>query len=280
VAVIVPCFDDGATVRETVDSVRAQGEPHELVLVDDGSSDPHTLRVFDELEREGVRMVHQENRGLAAARMAGVTATSAPFVLAVDADDRLAPEALRELADTLDSEPGLALVWGDYRAFGDRSYRQRTADTLDGWQLSFQNDLPVVVLVRRESLLAAGGWQLRGGYEDWDLWLALAERGHRGRRVPVIAFEYRQHGPRMLSESAKRHGETYRVLRERHPELFGRRGKLWRRSPAPLSLRLALPLLELLPLSRHRKRLAGGLACHLAHRRGIADLWWRLRPLP
>ena len=40
-------------------------------------------------------------------------------------------------------------------------------------------------MVRREALLDAGGWELKGGYEDWDLWMALAERGVRGVHVPV-----------------------------------------------------------------------------------------------
>ena len=277
VAVIVPCFDDGATVAETVDSVRRQEWPHELVVVDDGSTDEATLETFRRLEAEGVRVLHQENLGLAAARMAGVEATDAPFVLALDADDRLAEAALAPLAGELARNPQLSAVWGDYRVFGDRSYVQGTASAIDPWQLSFQNDLPVVVLLRRDALLEAGGWRLEGGYEDWDLWLALAERGKRGRRLPLVAFEYRLHGTRMLRETADRHGEVFEVLRERHPHLFASRRALWRRSSAPLALRLSLPLIELLPLSRNRKRQLGGTAAHLAHRRGIRALGRRLR---
>ena len=51
-AVVIPCFDDGATIGEAVASVTAQ-EPCELVVVDDGSTDPHTLRVLDELAEAG-----------------------------------------------------------------------------------------------------------------------------------------------------------------------------------------------------------------------------------
>jgi glycosyltransferase involved in cell wall biosynthesis len=260
--VIVPCFDDGATLEETLDSVRAQDEPHELVVVDDGSTDADTLALFERLEADGVRVLHQENRGLAGARMAGVAATEAPFVLALDADDRLAPGAL---------------VWGDYRTFGDADYVQGTAPELDPWQLTFQNDLPVVVLLRREALLDAGGWSLRGGYEDWDLWLSLAEHGLRGRRLPLVAFHYRLHGTRMLREVATRHGEVYDELRARHAALFDSRRALWRRSSAPLPLRVGLALIELLPLARNRKRQLAGLLNHLAQGRGLHTLWRRLR---
>jgi len=222
-------------------------------------------------------VIHQRNGGLAAARMAGVAATGAPFVLALDADDRLAPGSLGTLADALERDPGLALAWGDYRAFGDRAYVQGTASAVDPWQLTYQNDLPVVVMLRRDALLRAGGWSLRGGYEDWDLWLSLAERGQRGRRLPIVAFDYRLHGTRMLRDAATRHGEIFEALRARHPGLFSRRRALWRRSAAPLALRLALPLIDLLPMGRNRKRQLGGVACHLAYRRGLRNLGRRLR---
>ena len=72
VAVVVPCFNDGSTLHETLDSLEGQ-EPHELVVVDDGSTDPETLRVFEQLEERGVRVARRANGGLSAARFAAVT---------------------------------------------------------------------------------------------------------------------------------------------------------------------------------------------------------------
>ena len=61
VAVVVPCYDDGETLGEALDSLRDQ-EPHELVVVDDGSSDPATLAVLNALERDGVRVSVRRTR--------------------------------------------------------------------------------------------------------------------------------------------------------------------------------------------------------------------------
>jgi glycosyltransferase involved in cell wall biosynthesis len=277
VAVVIPCFNDGATLAEAVDSARGQHRLGELVVVDDGSEDPATLKAFATLEREGVRVVHRPNGGLGAARMTGVSATSADYVFCLDADDRLMPGALSELADALDADPSLALCWGDYRLFGDRSWRQQTAPSLDPWQISYQNDIPASVLVRRTALRNGLGWELRGGYEDWDMLMGLAERGERGRRVPIVAYEYRQHGARMLGASATRHGDIYADLRRRHPRLFTGRRRAWLSSNAPLSLRLALPVIFILPLSPNRRRLLAGAACHLARRRGFGLLVRRIR---
>lgn len=277
IAVVIPCFNDGATLPDAVRSAQAQDRLDELVVIDDGSTDADTIDVFRTLEREGVRVVHRQNGGLGAARMTGVGATAAEYIFCLDADDRLLPGALSTLAAELDSDPGLALVWGDYRRFGDREWRQLTATSLDPWQISYQNDTPASVMIRRSALLGAGGWQLRGGYEDWDLLMALAERGERGRRVEMVAYEYRQHGVRMLGESAARHGELHELLRKRHPRLFANRRRSWRCSAAPWTLKLALPIIFALPLNANKRRLLAGAACHLANRRGIHLLLERAR---
>lgn len=274
---VIPCFNDGATVREAVDSARDEPRVGEVMVVDDGSTDPGTLAVCKALEAEGVGMVRRPNGGLGAARNTGVAATSAPYVLCLDADDRLLPGAAAQLANVLDRERDLGLVWGDYRLFGDVCYRQETAPVLDPWHISHQNDLPACALIRRDVLERSGGWELRGGYEDWDLWMTLAELGVRGRRVPVEVYEYRIHGTRMLRDAAARHAERMALLRERHPELFAGRRRAWRASAAPWPLRLALPVIATLPLGAARRRQLAGAACHLAHRRGAALLLRRGR---
>ena len=253
IAVVIPCYNDGATLGETLDSID-EPEPFELVVVDDGSDDTETLELLAALESSGVRVVHQENAGLAAARMAGVAATRAPYVTALDADDLEAPGALVALADALDANPEAAVAWGDVQNFGDdRTYR-RLGRTLDPWLITYVNELPADAMVRRETLLEAGGWQLRGGYEDWDLWMALAERGVRGIHVPVLTGWYRVRSTRMLAGAEQRHGAILAVLRERHPRLFAERGANRQRSPAPHRCKLLLPLIDRLPLGDYTKQ--------------------------
>lgn len=277
VAVIVPCFNDGATVRDAVDSARSQQRVEEVVVVDDGSTDPHTLEVIDALEREGKTIVvRRPNGGVAAARTSGLHASSCEYVLALDADDRLMPDVVARMARTLDRQPSLTLVWGDYRLFGENEYVRETADDLDPWQIAYQNDIPVTTLVRRSALLDAGGWET-DGYEDWDLFMTLAERSHQGRRLHVVVYEYRQHGVRRLDGLAAGHRRNYAMLRERHPALFANRKAAWWHSAAPLALRLTLPVILRLPIGSNRRRLLAGAACHLANGRGVRLLLRRAR---
>src|SRR5829696_8738597 len=143
VAVVIPCFDDGATIRDAVDSVLAQ-EPCELVIVNDGSTDRATLQVLAELAEDGHHVIHQRNRGTSAARMTGVWATSAPFVFPLDADDAVLPGGLTTLADTLEERPALAAAWGSVAVFGEVERQERSrAATLDPWRITYFNNIPL-----------------------------------------------------------------------------------------------------------------------------------------
>lgn len=268
IAVVIPCYDDGRTVGGAVESVRRQ-EPCEIVVVDDGSRDEATREVLAALAATGVGVVRQPNQGVAAARTAGVEATTAPYVFNLDADDELEPAALTALADELDAHPEVDVVWGGFRYLGERSHEKRVATELDPWLQTYINDMPVSALFRREALVAAGGWQGRAAYEDWDLWLALAEHGARGRGLPFPAFRYRVHGERMYRASRPRHNELYDALRARHEALFRQRPQNRRRSRAPALVKLAFPAIDALwPGMSYRKASLLAAVWHVANGRG------------
>jgi glycosyltransferase involved in cell wall biosynthesis len=244
VAVVIPCYNDGKFLPQTLASVRAQ-EPCELVVVDDGSTDTATLALLDRLSDGGLRVVHQANSGVSAARMTGVGATSAPYIFPLDADDLVAAGALTALADALHADPRVVAAWGDVEIFGIGSgrFRIRTPAGLDPWLTSYVNDFPLASLLRRDALVSVGGWQLGTAHEDWDLWMALAERGWVGVRIPRVVEIHREHAGRRWAGVSVR-ADSDAILRRRHPSLFEARRVNWRRSRAPWRSRLALPLIE------------------------------------
>lgn len=247
VAVVVPCFNDGATLAQTLASLRG-AEPIELVVVDDASRDPATRALYTRLEADGVRIVYLPvNRGLSAARMAGVAATSAPFVLPLDADDLAVPASITVMADRLTAAPGAAACVGDYEEFGAHHVRRTVPTTLDPFRVAYVNEYPVTALFERTALLAAGGWRehARPWYEDWDLWMTLAEAGativHTGE--DVITYRRRNHGRRMLADVKAAHRDVYRQMRELHPRLFAELPAHRRRSPVGPVRKAVYPIL-------------------------------------
>ena len=256
IAVVVPCFNDGATLRETLDSVDRDGGRLELVVVDDGSTDGATLAILEQVEAEGVHVLRQPNQGPSAATMTGVRATTGDYVMRLDADDILEPGSLAALAKALDTTRDAAVAWGDVQTFGLTNFRIPSAPTLDPWLLTYTNCVPGAgCLFRRSALIEAGGWQLRDGWEDWDLWLAFAERGWKGVCVPCVAFRYRRDEKGRHMESLEEAGRNYADLRRRHERLFAERATNRRASPAPRAVKLAVPLIEALPGASRLRRI-------------------------
>ncbi len=225
VAVVIPCYNDGALVPEAVSS--AQGaDGVEVVVIDDGSTDPDTQRALDELIERGVTVLRQDNAGPAVARMAGVRATQAPYVYNLDADDLAVPGVLQAMADRLDADPGATVCYGDYQEFGDSELTRLVPQTIDPFRLAYTNEYPVTALFRRSALEVVGGWrhidERRADYEDWHLWMTLAEYGHRGIHLGrgVLTFRRRLHGERRLGGAKADHRAIYRMLRREHPRLF------------------------------------------------------------
>lgn len=236
VAVIVPCFNDGELVTETVGSV-AESTPVELVVVDDASTDPQTARVLDELRSEGVRVIrHETNLGVAAARNTGLRETSAPLVFPLDSDDLVPPGALEKMAEALVLDPGAVVAYGDYREFGEHDRLRAVPTTIDTYRLMYTNEYPAGALWRRSMLDEVGGWnvtRINGYYyEDWDLWLTAAERGERGVHMGTGFETYcqRVHGPRLLESTRTQHVPICRMMRVDHDAVFRRRAHHRRRS--------------------------------------------------
>jgi glycosyltransferase involved in cell wall biosynthesis len=247
VAVVIPCHNDGLFLPDALASLDEQ-EACELVVVDDGSTDPLTLDVLDEARRAGILVVRQPNRGPAQARMAGVRATRARYVHPLDADDRLAPGALTALADALDANPQARAAWGNVRSVGSRACTNPKAPCIDPWRITYLNEIPGTSLVRRETLEEIGGWDLAVGYEDWDLWMKLAERGWDGVRLSRITLHCREHlTPRHYARDLDRHESLRALLRSRHSSLFDARTANWRKSRSALPVRLLFPLIDKIP---------------------------------
>jgi hypothetical protein len=242
VAVVIPCFNDGAFAEQALASIH-EDEAVEIVVVDDGSDDPDTLERLRAFEASGVQVVRRPNGGLGAARTTGVEATSAPFVFPLDADDELEPGALAAMADTLERRPDAAFVWGDYRLFGNQTGRYRSPERWLPWTLTYVNPYPVCSMFRRTTLERAGAWQMRA-YEDWDLWLRLVGLGLEGVRIDRVVYRRRLHGDSRLLVSARRdHQRLYAEIQQRNQGVFARRDDL-RSDENPAAWKLAVyPLL-------------------------------------
>lgn len=247
---VIPCYNHGAFVGEAVASALAQCDTDaRVVVIDDGSDDGVTPAACDacrERAPERVRVIHQANAGLPAARNAGMRACADDdhgWFVFLDADDTLDPGftgALhRAIEDAEAQDAGGAPVSHAYcfeRVIvpGSEAFVWRTP-AWDADLLMLTNLHPVTALVRREAVERVGLFDasFREGYEDWELWIRLALAGWRGVRVREALFHWRRHGEgtSLVESAVRRHDELYARIIDRHRSAYAERAerllKLW-----------------------------------------------------
>jgi glycosyltransferase involved in cell wall biosynthesis len=222
VSVIVPCYNGGCFLDQMLASLEAQTfRDFETVIVDDGSTEPETIAMLSNLPA-GIRVVRQENLGLAAARNTGFRDARADFVLPLDCDDALAPSFLTETVALLNAAPAdVGFVFSDMRATGALGgILPRRFNRFD--QL-FLNRLPYCLLLRKSAWREVGGYDetMRDGYEDWEFNIRLTLAGYRGLGIDRPLFIYYVSPSGMLmSRSARLHGNLWRGILSRHHKAY------------------------------------------------------------
>jgi glycosyltransferase involved in cell wall biosynthesis len=240
------CCDLGRYLEEAVQSVLGQTlQDFEIIIVDDGSTDRETRDLLASYERPRTRVIRTENRGLPAARNRAIRESSGDFVCALDADDLLEPTWFEEAIEILDGDPTVSFVSHWVRSFGDERY-DWTPDRCDLAALLDMNTINGAAMVRRLVLLEEGLYDetMRHGGEDWELWIRLLERGHRGVIVPRLLFRYRRR-PDSMSR-AMSHLDLAHSLVQRHGPSYQRHldELLQRRDLAVCDLRRGIDALE------------------------------------
>lgn len=193
VSVVITCYNLGAYLQEALDGALAQTHADlEVLLIDDGSTDPATIAVLDRLApHPRLRVFRTANQGVARARNFGIGEATGEYILPLDADDRIHPDYAARAAAILDANPDVAFVGCHYRTFGLRQadYRPEEYRLPD---MLVENVVPIASVFRRTAWEAVGGYCPElNSIEDWDLWIGMLERGRRGVVIPEILFEYR-----------------------------------------------------------------------------------------
>lgn len=196
VSVLVPCYNLGAYLDEAVESVLAQTfQDFEILVVDDGSTDPATIQLLDGYERPKTTIYRTSNRGLAAARNFLVERARGEYLCALDADDRLHPRYLERTVAALDGDPSLGFASTKMEMFGHETGVWPDDTRCDLVTLLCHDPVHCAALVRRAAVLAVGGYDQgmrHQGNEDWDLWISLTEAGHGGVVLDEVLFFYRR----------------------------------------------------------------------------------------
>lgn len=218
VSVVIPCWNYAVYLSDAIESVLAQTRAaDEIIVVDDGSTD-NTAEVVRRYP--GTIYLYQPNRGLAAARNAGLQRSRGEYLVFLDADDRLLPCAINYGAAALNDNPNAIMVAGSYRLIGADG-----APVDESWNVSHNGD-PYCELLRRNCIAMTHSVMFRRNAfeqvglfnetlpvcEDYDLYLRMA------RRFPIVFYddvvaEYRRHANNMSRNAGLMLTTVLQVLR-------------------------------------------------------------------
>ncbi|CAN7291326.1 glycosyltransferase [Rhizobium sp. LjRoot254] len=225
VAVAIACYNHGRFLAEAIESVLAQTCPaSEIIVVDDGSADETEVVAKN---YSTVTYVWQANQGLSSARNTGLRHARSDYILFLDADDLLFPNAIADSRACLEANPTAAFVSGGHQMIDAKGVeltriptrldRKGYAGLLAGNHIAMH----ATVLYRRRLLLDAGGFDesLRA-CEDYDVYLRLS------RQYPIAAYDsistkYRRHESNMTGNPAHMLRYAKAVLQKHRPAAGG-----------------------------------------------------------
>lgn len=204
VSVIVPTYNYGHLIGQSLDSLRSQTYQNwECIVVDDGSADDtrEVVKRYQEAD-ERIRYLKQDNRQQAAARNNGIHNSAGDYFQFLDADDLIEPKKFERQVEYLEGRPEVDIVYGEVRFFNGQNINERYyslgGENKPGMpgisgkgkdvlaSLVIEDTIPInTALVRRRVIDKVGLFDERlSPVEDWEYWVRCAAEG--------MQFQYKE----------------------------------------------------------------------------------------
>ncbi len=225
VSIIIPAYNPGSFLMEAIESVRGQTFiDWEAIIIDDGSEPPIQLPVPVDPR---IRLLRQPNRGLSAARNAGLDASCGRLIAFLDADDIWLSTKLDTQVEVLEANPDAILCHtqmqfidekGEEGGLGWGGEYETYEDLLDGCGVCVSS-----VVIKRDVLFRCGFFDpLLNTAQDYDLWLKATRYGRMAALDEPLTL-YRWHANNMSRNYMQTHRELTAIL-QRHLEIARRAG--------------------------------------------------------
>lgn len=199
VSIIIPCYNSGDYIEETLDSALKQTHPNiEIIIVDDGSSDEKTLKILKilkELSNPKIKVLFLNHVGVSNARNTGIRNSSGKYILPLDSDDKIAPTYIEKAVNIMEKDNSIGIVYPETEYF-DGAKGKWNLPEYKFPDILIQNTIMCASVFRRADFDKTSGYNsnMKAGIEDYDFWLSLIELGVKVYRIPETLFYYRIRG--------------------------------------------------------------------------------------
>lgn len=226
VSIIIPCYNQGKFLSDTINSVLYQTYTRwECIIINDGSTDNTNdiAQKFTKLDNR-IKLFYQPNNGLAAARNYGISLSTGKYILPLDSDDLINPGYINKAVTIMEQYPNVEIIYSDAELFGIKKGKWNLPEYSVEMMLG-QNCIFCSAIFRRETFYKTSGYRenLKYGFQDWDLWLSIIELGGDVCKIHETLFYYRQRSNTMINSKTNQQFEHLRrTIWENHKYLYSK----------------------------------------------------------
>lgn len=217
ISIIIPSYNQEEYLNEAINSA-LENHPHEVIVIDDGSTD-NSLQLAQSYGNR-VKVISQVNKGLASARNTGIMNATGDYILPLDADDVLQPNAVERIQEIID-QTDADIVAPSFRTFGTTN-QEVIIGPANVFDFLEANRIGYFSAIRKSKLLEIGGYSPRmtWGYEDLHLWINLLNRGAKLVTMKDILVNYRTKEHSMITVADAHKEELMNQIKKDFPELY------------------------------------------------------------
>lgn len=226
---VITSYNQGTMILDAVRSVCRQTLlPKRIIVVDDGSTDPDSLAVLNDIQSDPewpvpATVCFQQNGGVSAARNAGIRMARSSMVLVLDGDDTLEAEYIEKVSKLLCNDPAMVAASSWMHTFGalDAVVCPAGGDIVP---FLSRNCCPATHILRKSVYEQCAGYDetMRAGFEDWDFFLSMLETVP-GAHIGIVEsplLKYRTAPASANVKSMERRLALMRTIMEKHSQSY------------------------------------------------------------
>lgn len=233
VSVLIPCYNQGHLVEQAIDSaLQQEGCEVEVIVVNDGSTDPDTNSILDRYNRPQVKVFKTANQGLASTRNFAFSQATGQFIQFLDADDVIGAGKFSSQLKVFSDQPEIDVCYSSYQTFkgdlnnlgGQYASLDLGSDPLESFLFRWEIELSIPIhcgLFRRscwgDENPFVTGFRSK---EDWIMWTHLALKNKKFQFINRELAFYRRHDLNMTNEFVAmnfRHLEAANFIKSKIP---------------------------------------------------------------
>lgn len=223
ISIIIPCYNDGQYIEQSVNSALNQTYLNkEVIVVDDGSNDD-TKAVLKKLELKITKLITQENQGQSTARNVGINDANGEYILILDSDDYYEPTFCEKAIAVFLNKKETKIVTCQVNLLFENG--SKVIHTPEGGSISnfiFTNAALGTSMFKKVDWKISGGYDksMRNGFEDWEFFIRLLKRGGVAEVIQEPLYNYRKGKDSTTSKANKIKYELLKYIYFKHQDLY------------------------------------------------------------